>query len=231
MRQLRHNTQKPTKSHQSLPSPCVILKAIYAGVHLGLACKTMLVYANFYRSVQLARNRLKYIFSWCEFKFEDNHKSFQDILLDLAKYQDDDVVQTALHLLMQLYADEATLFSKAKQTQLLCTEQSMNEYKRVEKDLPTLQHHMSLETDESNEMVQILRGFTKMCVWDEEEQEPNQQNQTLLCNFGRFLQCMKKMKIQSESSESQSDTFTMYVLSHWSSHFGAENIVNREIFT
>ena len=182
---------------------------------LSYSIHSILVYTyacpcNFYRSVQLARNRLKYIFSWCEFKFEDNHKSFQDILLDLAKYQDDDVVQTALHLLMQLYADEATLFSKAKQTQLLCTEQSMDEYKRVEKDLPTLQHHMSLETDKSKEMVQILRGFTKMCVWDEEEQEPNQQNQTLLCNFGRFLQCMKKRKIQSESSESQSDTFLLY---------------------
>lgn len=133
--------------------------------------------------VQSARNRLKYI-SPPEFKLEDDDgRSFQEILLDIAKYEDDELVQNALLLLMRFYSDEDTLFSKAAQTQLLCTKRSIDAYKEVEEKLPILQHQMSLRSDNNERIVKILQSFTQLCGG--EKGEPNQRNQTILCSFGR----------------------------------------------
>jgi len=138
--------------------------------------------------VESARKRLSYIFSHCEFNHENHGKTFQDILLDLTKYEDDGIVQRALHLLMRMYSAEAILFSKAAQTQLLCTDRSMEVYALVDSKLPSLRQDMSVEADSSEVTVETLQCFTKLCVSEMDEQQ-NIQNQRILYNFGRHYAC------------------------------------------
>ena len=145
------------------------------------------------RLVQLARDRLHYIFSKSEYFFEKSEYTssseaalMQNILLDLANYSSDTLVQSSLHLLNRLYSSEVTLFSKAIQTQLLVTDRSKQVFQEIGKDLPTLRRYLSIEigNKERGEIIDILEKFTAMCVLDEEESEPHTQNQKILYNYG-----------------------------------------------
>ena len=156
--------------------------------------------------MQLVRKRLGYIFSKCEFKLEDNGKSFQEILLDVAKYEDDDVVETALHLLIRIYSDEAALFSNAAHSQLLCTKQSLDAYKLVDENLTLLRCHLRLGIESSEKAVQILDHFTDLCVWENDEHEPNHRNQSILYNFGGYW-CVTTMHVSKFGRNCQCSTY------------------------
>lgn len=142
--------------------------------------------------VFLARERLKFMFSTSAYCFEHSDyspKTFPEILLDLSKYECDELVQGSLHLLNRYFSSEISLFSKAIQTQLLVTQQSVKVFEEIEDKLPILRRHMSVDIgeDERAELIRILRTFTKMCSLDEEAHEPHQQNQKILYNFGKVL--------------------------------------------
>ena len=112
----------------------------------------------------------------------------QDILLDLANYDSNALVQDSLHLLNRFYSSEVTLFSKAIQTQLLVTDRSKEVFQEIGELLPTLRRHLSIEigNKERGEIIDILEKFTDMCVLEEEESEPHAQNQKILYNYGTF---------------------------------------------
>ena len=77
-----------------------------------------------------SRERLKAIFANSAYFFEGSEytrssaKPFAEILVDLACYHSEELVQGSLHLLNRSFSAEDSLFHSALQTQLLLTEQS-----------------------------------------------------------------------------------------------------------
>ena len=141
--------------------------------------------------MQLARERLKFIFSQSAYFFEAPNytsTSFQDILIDLSCYESNQLVQGSLHLLNRFYSAEVTLFQKAIQTQLLVTEESQRVFGEIRQLLPTLRRHLSVDAGESQraEIIRILNSFTQMCSLQEDNEQPHQQNQNILYNFGEL---------------------------------------------
>ena len=145
--------------------------------------------------VQLARDGLKAIFFLSAYFFEKNeylnstgNTSFPDILIDLSKYQSDKLVMGSLHLLNRFYSAEVTLFEKAIQTQLLVTDESQRVFAEIEQLLPRLRHHLSIDAGESQrvEIIHTLNTFTRICSLQDDEEQPHQQNQNILYNFGEL---------------------------------------------
>ena len=145
--------------------------------------------------VQLARDRLKAILFLSAYFFEDpkylnstGNTSFPEILIDLSKYQSEKLVLGSMHLLNRFYSAEVTLFEKAIQTQLLVTDESRRVFAEIEKLLPPLRHHLSVDAGESQrvEIIHTLNRFTKMCSLQEDEEQPHQQNQNILYNYGEL---------------------------------------------
>ena len=145
--------------------------------------------------MQLARDRLKAILFLSAYFFEDpkylnstGNTSFPEILIDLSKYQNEKLVLGSMHLLNRFYSAEVTLFEKAIQTQLLVTDESRRVFAEIEKLLPPLRHHLSVDAGESQrvEIIHTLNRFTKMCSLQEDEEQPHQQNQNILYNYGEL---------------------------------------------
>ena len=145
--------------------------------------------------LQLARDRLKAILFLSAYFFEDpkylnstGNTSFPEILIDLSKYQNEKLVLGSMHLLNRFYSAEVTLFEKAIQTQLLVTDESRRVFAEIEKLLPPLRHHLSVDAGESQrvEIIHTLNRFTKMCSLQEDEEQPHQQNQNILYNYGEL---------------------------------------------
>lgn len=140
---------------------------------------------------------MRYIFSKSAYFFEKSDYSssgkpqMHKILLDLANYSSNALVQGSLHLLNRFYSSEVTLFSKAVQTQLLVTDQSKKVFHDIEELLPVLRRHLSIEigNKERGEIIDILDKFTEMCVLKDEEGEPHTQNQNILYNYGMSCSC------------------------------------------
>ena len=134
------------------------------------------------------------------------------VLLDLAKYEDEDLVQDSIQLLNKLYSSDINLFKRAVQAQIL-TENSQPVHDKIsgllcslKKYLDprlTLGSHSSENTASSDEqdltvekertvvteheMAFPLRVLTAYCWLDEAEGfEPHQQNQKIIYNFGEY---------------------------------------------
>ncbi len=60
------------------------------------------------------------------------------LLLDLAEYRHDDLIQESLALLNRCYSAEITLFQKAIQTELLVTPESLRVCEEIRMELPNL---------------------------------------------------------------------------------------------
>ena len=73
------------------------------------------------------RDRLETLFEESAYDFEESGSSgkpFTDVLLDISRYECDELVQGSLHLLNRFFSAELALFDSAVQTQLLCTKES-----------------------------------------------------------------------------------------------------------
>ena len=143
------------------------------------------------RLLQLARERLKFIFSQSAYFFESPNytsTSFPDILIDLSRYDSSELVQGSIHLLNRFYSAEVTLFQKAIQTQLLVTEESQTVFTEIKELLPLLRRLLSVDAGESQrkEIIRIINTFTQMCVLKEDNEQPHQQNQNILYNYGEL---------------------------------------------
>lgn len=138
----------------------------------------------------MARDRLEYLFSQSAYEFEkkDLKPSLPEIFLDVANYQEDELIQDSLHLLSRYFSSENTLFEKAIQTQLLVTDKSQKVFEEVGEKLPILRRYLSIEVKEKGraEIVKILKRFTEMCHLEGDEHEPHPQNQNVLYNYGQL---------------------------------------------
>ena len=140
----------------------------------------------------MVRERLQYVFSLSAYTFENpdflDHP-FPEILLDIANYKDNELIQNSLYLLSRYFSSETSLFQKAIQTQLLVTAKSENVFEEVEKLLPTLRRYLSIDVKakERAEIVRILTRFSEMCCLEGSAGEPHPQNQKILYNYGVYV--------------------------------------------
>ena len=80
--------------------------------------------------VNTARERLKFLLSKSAYFFEkseytsSNASPFTEIMVDMSRYDSDELVQGSLHLLNRYFSAETSLFHSAVQTQLLLTKES-----------------------------------------------------------------------------------------------------------
>ena len=147
------------------------------------------------RLVKLAQERLKFIFAESAFFFEEpsymnnvngDLPQFSAIMLDLANYNSDDLIQGSLHLLNRCYSAEISLFSEAIQTQLVVTEISLDVMETIRVQLPNLRRLFSIDGGEvgRSQIISILQTFTDMCTLNGEEHEAHTQNQHILYSSG-----------------------------------------------
>ena len=161
--------------------------------------------------VQLARRRLKEIFVQSAYFFEKSeylnstgNKSFPDILIDLSKYQSDELVLGSMRLLNRFYSAEVTLFQKAIQTQLLVTDESQTSFAEIGERLPHLRHHLSVDVgkEEMREIIRTLNRFSHMCSLQEDDQQAHKQNQNILYNYGElYVVTQVLLRYRDDSSE------------------------------
>ena len=105
------------------------------------------------------------------------NERFPCILLDIANYEDLDLVQNSLLLLDRYYSSESSIFHKALKSQLLETKQSRDLYDRI----------LNGEDDEIDGLKMVsIEELTESC-WLEEDvkgYEPHQINQSIILSFG-----------------------------------------------
>ena len=130
--------------------------------------------------IRAMRSRLQVISS--DFNFP--RKEMKEILINVSQER-----PPSLPCSQDPHTDESSLFSQASEVQLLISRDSLAEHREVSSLLPTLRHLLSIDCSIQGQwkIVKILDGLTKMCCMQDED-EPHQQNQHLLCNFG---QCYK----------------------------------------
>jgi len=134
-------------------------------------------------ALKAAKNRLEDILKMNHGGL-DRH-DFPEILLDLANYEDTDLIQNSLLLLDRYYSNETALFQKALKTQLLKTKKSKDLYDRIEKALPSLEKYFTMEGDD--EGLKLIEELTEKCWLTEEVEgfEPHSINQDIILSFGK----------------------------------------------
>ena len=107
-----------------------------------------------------------------------------NILLDIANYEDLDLVQDSLLLLDRYYSIESSMFQKALKSQLLVTKESKS-----------LHDQISIRTSEDVDLdgvkVCSLKELAESC-WLKNEAigyEPHQINQNIILSFGEGISC------------------------------------------
>lgn len=117
-----------------------------------------------------------------------NSNQLPNMLLDLANYDHDDLMQYALLLLDRYYTSASDIFQKALQTHLLITPTSIEVYNKVEKLLLRLSAYLR---NGSNDRVDQgedspVKVLTEYCSLEGEVEsfEPHQTNQNLILSFG-----------------------------------------------
>lgn len=123
-----------------------------------------------------------------------NNNRLPGILLNLAQYEDEELVQSALQMLDKFYTLENNLFSSAMQAELLITETSVTLYNIIEQRiLSSLRDYLDWKnvvvggghcSDVSERSP--LQELTMYCWLQGEVEgcEPHQQNQKIIYNFG-----------------------------------------------
>lgn len=152
-----------------------------------------------------ARSRLHEIFKSADEDVGIKQSELDRILLDLAMYEDEDLVQGSFQLLNKLYSSDTNLFKRAVQAQLLITDESKVLHAEINRLLPSLgkslnpkcvQSQISTRCANSCQVATSpeiqsrdrfpLKGLTDKC-WLLEGFEPHQQNQRIIFNFSTMM--------------------------------------------
>ena len=156
-----------------------------------------------HRLVEDTRSRLQDVFIKADGKLADELQlsKLVPILLDLSKYDDEDLVQGSIQLLNKLYSSDINLFKRAVQAQIL-TEKSRSIHETISKLQWSLRKYLdhrvniisdSTDDSDSEEAKSVetgsspLKKLTDKCWLDGEAEgfEPHQQNQKIIFNFGK----------------------------------------------
>ena len=143
-----------------------------------------------YRVISTAVERLKYTIQLGDDLDPTIREDLPKILLDLANYKHDDLIQHSLLLLDRYYTCQSDLFDRAFQSQLLKTPQSSELYNIVEQLLLELQAYLKCDSNsEVRKSPSPIKLLTKYCWLDEEVEgfELHQINQNIILSFGNLL--------------------------------------------
>ena len=147
---------------------------------------------NCCRVIASAKERLTYISKRTEASDLTSDDKLPDLLLDLANYRYDDLVQRSLLLLDRYYTSQTDIFQKALHTQLLKTAESIKLYNTIEGLFLKLVMFLRTGSVERVPGPSPVKELTKYCWLEEEVEgfEPHQINQNIILSFGRtdFLQ-------------------------------------------
>ena len=142
----------------------------------------------FYRVIFAAKNRLKYIGKRTDESDLSGNEKLPSVLLDLANYKYDELVQRSLLLLDRYYTSQTDIFQKALQTQLLKTAESSELYNTIEGLLlkVTLFLRSGSSAAEAMQEPSPVKELTKYCWLENEVEgfEPHQINQNIILSFG-----------------------------------------------
>ena len=139
------------------------------------------------RIISSAVSRMKFIMHKTDDLQLSDSPQLPMILLDLANYKHDDLIQHSLLLLDRYYTTQSNVFETALQTHLLKTTQSTYLYNELEKLflelLAFLRSGSGAEVWSDPSPVEIL---TEYCWLEKEVEgyEPHQINQNIILSFG-----------------------------------------------
>lgn len=120
-----------------------------------------------------------------------NCNQLPHILLDLANYECDDLIQYSIKLLDRCYTFETDILQKALQIQLLNHQKSVMLYNTVEHLVVPLVAYLSIGTDDSGEEdvseSSPIKALTDFCWLEGEVEgyEPHEINQNIIISFGK----------------------------------------------
>ncbi len=143
-----------------------------------------------FRVINAARQRLKFISEKTSDTDLSNNDELPHVLLDLACYKYNDLVQRSLLLLDRYYTSKTDIFQRAVQSQLLLTPQSIELYNTVEKLFLKLTSYLRSGScpveSETGSCPSPVKMLTKYCWLEEEVEgfEPHQINQKIILSFG-----------------------------------------------
>ena len=121
-----------------------------------------------------------------------NDDQLPHVLLDLACYKYNDLIQRSLLLLDRYYTSKTDIFQRALQSQLLLTPQSIELYNTVEKLFLKLTGYLrsGVSADESDDDKDSspVKMLTKYCWLEDEVEgfEPHEINRNIILSFGKL---------------------------------------------
>ncbi len=138
------------------------------------------------RVIASAKERLKYISTRTDDSDLSSREQLPTVLLDLANYQYDDLVQRSLLLLDRYYTSQTDIFQKALHTELLKTAESRSLYNTIEGLLLRLAAFLRSGSVGAVKLPSPVKELTKYCWLDNEVVgfEPHPINQNIILSFG-----------------------------------------------
>ncbi|CAD5117763.1 DgyrCDS6509 [Dimorphilus gyrociliatus] len=113
-------------------------------------------------------------------------EDFRDIMLDLSKYEYDDMITKSMHLLTKFFTAKADLFEKAVKAQVLLTDDSIQINQIIDGILPKLRRNAGskMSNEQADESVAIIKQLIDMCHLVNDCEEHHTMNQIILANNG-----------------------------------------------
>jgi len=159
------------------------------------------MYTCLCRVTVLAVDRLKYISERTDDSDLNTNEHLPIVLLDLANYKYDELVQRSLLLLDRIYTSGTDIFQKALHTQLLKTVESCSLYNTIEQLFLRLVAFLRIGSSGIVESPSPIEELTKYCWLENEVEgfEPHQINQNIILSFGMNTEAQLAMSIANFS--------------------------------
>ena len=143
-----------------------------------------------YRVIDTAKERLKYISERKEDCDLSNNEQLPKILLDLANYKYDKLIQLSLLLLNRYYTTQTEIFEMAFRTLILKTSESCALFNTLNKLFLKLIAFLRSGSSPSVVVGESPIGELTNYCWLEDEVEgfePHQINQKIILSFGTYI--------------------------------------------
>lgn len=155
-------------------------------------CRCFLQFFFVYRIIAVAKQRLKDIVNETGGEIDlSNNESLPDILIDLACYSYEPLIQRSLMLLDRYYTSKSDIFLKALPARLLVTPESIRLFDTIEETLFLRLMRFLKGSEEAD--TSVIQELIKYCWLENEAEgyEPHRINQDIILSFGQFTySCM-----------------------------------------
>ena len=136
-----------------------------------------------YRLIDLVRSRLNDITKTGNCPDITFFGELPNILLDLANYQDNCILQQSLLLLGRHYSTTTEVFQYSSEVHLMITDESVAVYDKINKLQSELRDYLQGNI-QATAAIEIL---TDLCYLTDDVGEPHQINQKIITSFGKQI--------------------------------------------